>query len=31
MAKRTGRALQIHDREAHADVLRILREEGRPR
>lgn len=30
MAKRTGRALQIHDREAHADVLRILKEEGAP-
>ena len=30
IAKRTGRALQIHDREAHADVLRILREEGAP-
>lgn len=30
IAKRTGKALQIHDREAHADVLRILREEGAP-
>jgi len=30
IAKRTGRALQIHDREAHADVLRILKEEGAP-
>jgi TatD DNase family protein len=30
MAKRTGRALMIHDREAHADVLRILEEEGPP-
>ena len=30
IAKRTGMALQIHDREAHADVLRILREEGAP-
>ena len=30
IAKRTGRALQIHDREAHDDVLRILREEGAP-
>jgi TatD DNase family protein len=30
MAKRTGRALMIHDREAHADVLRILAEEGPP-
>ncbi len=30
MAKRTGKALMIHDREAHADVLRILEEEGPP-
>jgi TatD DNase family protein len=30
IAKRTGRALMIHDREAHADVLRILAEEGPP-
>ena len=30
MAKRAGRALMIHDREAHADVLRILEEEGAP-
>jgi len=30
IAKRTGRALMIHDREAHADVLRILEEEGPP-
>jgi TatD DNase family protein len=30
IAKRTGLALQIHDREAHADVLRILKEEGAP-
>ncbi|WP_193078845.1 TatD family hydrolase [Brevibacterium aurantiacum] len=30
IAKRTGKALQIHDREAHADVLRILKEEGAP-
>lgn len=30
IAKRRGLALQIHDREAHADVLRILREEGAP-
>ncbi len=30
LAKRTGKALQIHDRDAHADVLRILREEGAP-
>ncbi|GAA1882665.1 TatD family hydrolase [Lapillicoccus jejuensis] len=30
LAKRTGLALQIHDRDAHDDVLRILREEGPP-
>ncbi|MGC1285996.1 MAG: TatD family hydrolase, partial [Streptosporangiaceae bacterium] len=30
IAKRTGRALVIHDREAHEDVLRILDEEGPP-
>ena len=30
LAKRTGKALQIHDRDAHEDVLRILREEGAP-
>jgi TatD DNase family protein len=30
LAKRTGKALMIHDRDAHADVLRILREEGAP-
>jgi TatD DNase family protein len=30
IAKRTGRALMIHDRDAHADVLRILAEEGPP-
>ena len=30
LAKATGKALMIHDREAHADVLRILREEGAP-
>jgi TatD DNase family protein len=30
MAKRLGLALQIHDRDAHADVLRILEEEGAP-
>jgi TatD DNase family protein len=30
IAKRTGKALMIHDREAHADVLRILAEEGPP-
>ncbi|MFR9805539.1 TatD family hydrolase [Pseudonocardia sp. RS010] len=30
LAKRLGKPLMIHDREAHADVLRILREEGAP-
>ncbi|MET9698130.1 TatD family hydrolase [Streptomyces sp. NPDC006529] len=30
IAKRLGKALVIHDREAHADVLRVLREEGAP-
>jgi TatD DNase family protein len=30
LAKRAGKALMIHDRDAHADVLRILREEGAP-
>ena len=30
LAKRLGAALQIHDREAHADVLRVLDEEGAP-
>lgn len=30
LAKRTGKALQIHDRNAHEDVLRILAEEGAP-
>ncbi|AXG79675.1 TatD family hydrolase [Streptomyces paludis] len=30
MAKRHGKALVIHDRDAHADVLRILTEEGAP-
>lgn len=30
LAKRTGLALQIHDRDAHDDVLRILGEEGAP-
>ncbi|WP_034267469.1 TatD family hydrolase [Actinospica robiniae] len=30
LAKRVGKALVIHDRDAHADVLRILREEGAP-
>ena len=30
LAKQVGKALMIHDREAHADVLRILREETAP-
>ncbi|GBQ03315.1 AraC family transcriptional regulator [Streptomyces spongiicola] len=30
IAKRHGKALVIHDRDAHADVLRILTEEGAP-
>jgi TatD DNase family protein len=30
LAKRTGKALQIHDRAAHADVLQILEHEGAP-
>ena len=30
LAKRTGTALQIHDRDAHDDVMRILDEEGAP-
>ncbi|MET9804374.1 TatD family hydrolase [Streptomyces sp. NPDC006368] len=30
IAKRHGKALVIHDREAHADVLRVLAEEGAP-
>ena len=30
LAKRTGKVLQIHDRDAHEDVLRILQEEGAP-
>jgi TatD DNase family protein len=30
IAKRTGTALVIHDRDAHADVLRVLAEEGAP-
>ncbi|MEU2945872.1 TatD family hydrolase [Nocardiopsis alba] len=30
IAKRHGKALMIHDREAHEDVLRILEEEGAP-
>jgi TatD DNase family protein len=30
LAKRTGKALQVHDRNAHEDILRILAEEGAP-
>jgi TatD DNase family protein len=30
LAKRLGLALQIHDRDAHDDVLRVLEEEGAP-
>jgi TatD DNase family protein len=30
IAKRTGTALIIHDRDAHDDVVRVLREEGAP-
>jgi TatD DNase family protein len=30
LSKRTGKPLMIHDREAHADILRILEEEGAP-
>ncbi|WP_446666939.1 TatD family hydrolase [Flexivirga sp. B27] len=30
LAKRTGKALQIHDRDAHDDVMRILEQEGAP-
>jgi len=30
LAKRTGKVLQVHDRDAHEDVLRILAEEGPP-
>lgn len=30
LAKKHGKALQIHDRDAHADVVRILQEEGAP-
>ena len=30
LAKRVGKPLMIHDRDAHDDVLRILREEGAP-
>ncbi len=30
IARRTGKALVIHDRDAHADVLRVLDDEGAP-
>jgi TatD DNase family protein len=30
LSKRVGKPLMIHDRQAHADVLQILREEGAP-
>ncbi len=30
LAKRLGKPLMIHDRDAHADILRILAEEGPP-
>jgi TatD DNase family protein len=30
LSKQVGKPLMIHDRQAHADVLRILREEGAP-
>jgi TatD DNase family protein len=30
LAKRVGKPVMIHDRDAHDDVLRILREEGPP-
>jgi TatD DNase family protein len=30
LAKRAGKALQIHDRDAHEDVLRTLAEQGAP-
>jgi len=30
IAKQSGKALMIHDREAHEDVLRILEQEGPP-
>jgi TatD DNase family protein len=30
IAKRTGTALMIHDRDSHDDVLRVLAEEGAP-
>lgn len=30
IAKKVGKALIIHDRDAHQDILRVLREEGPP-
>nr|BFE83721.1 hypothetical protein GCM10020093_063220 [Planobispora longispora] len=30
IAKRTGKALVIHDRDAHDDVLRVLADQGAP-
>jgi len=30
LAKRTGQVLQVHDRDAHDDVVRILLDEGAP-
>ncbi|MGL5910264.1 MAG: TatD family hydrolase [Phycicoccus sp.] len=30
LAKGVGKALQVHDRDSHADVLRVLAEEGAP-
>jgi TatD DNase family protein len=30
LAKRLGKVLQIHDRDAHGDVLRVLADEGAP-
>jgi TatD DNase family protein len=30
LAKQVGKPLMIHDRDAHTDVLRVLREEGAP-
>jgi TatD DNase family protein len=30
LAKEVGKPVMIHDRDAHADVLRVLREEGAP-
>jgi TatD DNase family protein len=31
LAKRVGKPLIVHDREAHADILRVLDEEGAPK